>query len=427
MIILLLILAAAPALAAEPFADWKYFGRIQAPQERFVALPLLPQNLGLSDKSDLSDFRIVDARGLEVPYAVVVETEFLTETTRKGMELNREYPDPSTSRITVDFGASMTKNKITVETEGNNFRRSMRVEGSDNLQTWATILPEGWLIAAGDSPEKRFESFDIGSNNYRYVRVSVSKMPEEKKPPEIRQVSFRYTVIRKPQETALQGTLLQSQTKDRTSTVELDFGVRNLPMQRFHLLLGGDPARIFEKKCELSGRNSLQHEERIRFESGEYGKSQMVDTSWEHLGTGAVYRNTQGELLLDLKVPSKFRYVRIEIENGDSPPLDISGVTAYVTPAYLIFEPAGQSRFDVYTGNPGAPEPRYESSKVLSALDTQTLMKCPSIDLAERTGIKPKIKPEGQRLVWVVLAAVVLFTARIFWNTARSIGKDRAA
>jgi hypothetical protein len=427
MLILFLVLGVVSASAAEPFADWKYYGRIQARQERFVALPLLPQNLDLSEKPDLSDFRIVDARGFEVPYAVVFETEILNEMTRNGTELNREYPDPSASRITVDFGASMTKNKITVETEGNSFRRSIGVEGSDDLRSWATILQEGWLIAAGDAPEKRFESFDIGSNNYRYMRVSVHKMPEEKKPPEIKQVSFRYTVLRKPQETAVRGTLLVRQTKDGISTVELDFGVRNLSIQRFQLMLSRDPARIFEKKCKLFGRNSLVHSERIRFESGEYGKERMVATSWEHLGSGDVYRNTQGELSLDLKVPSRCRYVRIEIENGDSPPLDINTVVAYTTPVYLVFEPAGQYRFDVYTGNPAAAAPRYESSKVLGALDTQTLMKCPSIALMERPGIKPKTKPKGQGLVWIVLGLVVLFTAWIFWNTARSIGKERAA
>jgi hypothetical protein len=431
ILILLLIFGAVSASAgnlsaAEPFADWKYHGQIQAPPEKFVALPLTPQILDRSEKSDLSDFRIVDARGSEIPYAVVFETEMLSKMIQKGKELNRDYPDPSTSRITVDFGASVTKDKITVETEGNNFRRFLRVEGSDDLHSWATILREAWIIAAGDTPEKRFESFDIGSNNYRYMRVSVSKMAEEKKPPEIKQVSFRYSAIRKPQETAVQGVVLQSQTKDGKSTFEVDFGFRNLSMQRFQLMLGGDPARIFEKKCELSGRNSLQHAERIRFESGEYGKERTVATSWEPLGFDSVYHNTKDEMSMELKVHSRFRYVRIEIENGNNPPLDISGVTAYTIPTYLVFEPARQSRFEIYTGNPDASAQRYESSKVLGSLDTQTLMKCAPMDLAEWSGMKPKTEPKGQKLVWVVLAIVVLFTAGIFWNTARSIGKGSA-
>jgi hypothetical protein len=207
--------------------------------------------------------------------------------------------------------------------------------------------------------------------------------------------------------------------------VDLDFGARNLSFQRFQLLL--DSSRIFEKRCELSGRNSLQHEERIRFESGEYSKSRIVETSWQRLGSGTVYRNAQGKLSLDLNVPSRFRYVRIEIENGDSQPLDIGGVIGYMTPVYLVFEPAGQSSFDIYTGNQSAAPPRYESAKTLGALDTQTLAKCPSIELTERLGTNPRPKPKGQTLVWVVLWLAVIFSAWILWNTAKSIGRERAA
>jgi uncharacterized membrane protein len=425
ILILFLILGAVSAPAAEPFQDWRYHARIQAPEGQFVALPLLPQNLDLSEKSDLSDFRIVDSRGLEVPYAAVFETETTHEDIQKGTEINREFPDPSTSRLTVDFGALTAKNKITVETEGNNFRRFLRVEGSDDLRAWATLLPEGWLIAAGDAPEKRFESLPLGYNNYRYIRVAVSKMPEERTPPAIRRVSFHHIVVRKPQETAVHGRFLARNFKNGTTILDLDFGARNLSIQHFQLLL--DSKRIFEKRCELSGRNSLQHEERIRFESGEYSKSRMVETSWERLGSDAIYRNTQSKLSLDLNIPSRYRYVRIEIENGNSPPLDINGVIGYSTPVYLFFEPAGQSSFDIYTGNQSAAPPRYESSKTLGALDAQTLAKCPSFTLKERLGARPQTKPKGQALVWAVLWLAVIFAAWILWNTAQSTRKEPAA
>jgi hypothetical protein len=368
----------------------------------------------------------MDARGFEVPYAVVYEKDMEFQTDRSGTELNREYPDASTSRITVDFGAPVAKNSIKVETAGNNFRRSLQVEGSDDLRAWSMLLREGWLIAAGDSLDRRFESFEIGSNTYRYMRFSVRKMPEEQEPPRIIRVTCRQTVIRKAQETPVQSTLLGYGTQGGTSTLEVDFGARNLPAQRFQLLLRRDPFRIFEKRFYLDGRNSLRHAERIRFESGEYSKERTVETPWELLGSGVVYRNAQGRISLDLPVASRCRYVRIRIDNGDSPPLEIGGVTAYAVPAYLVFEPAGQSRFDVYAGNAAAAPPRYESSKALASLDTRSMAKC-QVALDAQSGAAPKTQPGGQRFVWGILAAVVLFTAWIFWNTARNIGKEKSA
>ncbi len=422
-----LILSAGYASAAEPYAAWKYWSRIQAPDTRIVALPLGPQNLDLCEKRDLSDFRIVDSRGSEVPYAVVFETGLQRETNLRGTELNREYPDSSTSRVTVDFGSPVTKNRIRVETTGNSFRRMVRVEGSDDLREWSTLLPEGWLIAAGDTPEKRFESLDIGPNTYRYVRVSLSKMPDEKEAPGILQVSCRHLVVRRPSEAAVQAVLAAYGTKDRTSTAEVDFGKRNLPVQRLQLLLGRDPARIFEKRCDVYGRNSRQHTERIRFESGEYGKTRTVESPWEYLGSAVIYRNAQGQGSLALAVASKFRYVQIRIEDGDSPPLEVSGVMGYAVPAYLVFEPAGHSRFDLYAGNAEAPVPRYQTAQVLASMDTRSMAKCPEIRLARRPESIPRQQPEGRRFVWGILGLAVLFTAWILWNTARNIGRERSA
>ena len=427
ILVFFLILSAAYASAAEPYAAWKYWSRIQAPDARIVALPLRPQNFDLSEKRDLSDFRIVDSRGLEVPYAVAFETELRSETNLRGTEINREYPDSSTSRITVDFGSPVTKNRISVETTGNSFRRLVRVEGSDDLRQWSTLLPEGWLIAAGDTPEKRFESLDIGSNTYRFVRVSVIKMPDEKEAPGILQVSCRHLVIRRPSETSVPSILSAYSTRDRTSTAEIDFGTRNLPVQRLQLLLGRDPARIFEKRCDVYGRNSRQHTERIRFESGEYGKTRTVDTAWEYLGSAVLYRNAQDQNSLALPVPAKFRYVQIRIQDGDSPPLEVSGVTGYAVPAYLVFEPAGQSRFELYTGNAEAPVPRYQTAQILASMDTRSLAKCPETQLARRPESIPHAQPQGRRFVWGILGLAVLFTAWILWNTARSIGRERNA
>jgi hypothetical protein len=425
VLILFLILSAVSAPAAESYAAWKYRGRIDAPDARFVALQLHSRNLDLCEKSDLSDFRIVDARGAEVPYAVVFETDLQLQTDRRGTELNREYTDAATSRITVDFGTSVAKNSITVETAGNNFRRFLQVEGSDDLRAWSMLLPEGWLIAAGDSLDRRFESFETGSNTYRYMRFSVRKMPEEEEPPRIVRVTCRHTVTRKAPETPVQSTLLGYGTQAGTSTIEIDFGARNLPVRRFQLLLNRDPFRIFEKRCHLYGRNSLQHLERIRFESGEYSKERAVETPWDFLGSGVVYRNAQSSMSLELPVASRCRYVRIRIENGDSPPLEISGVTGYTVPAYLVFEPAGQSRFDVYAGNATAAPPRYESSRALASLDTRNMAKCP-VTLDAQSGAIAEKQPRGQLFVWGILVAVVLFTAWVFWNTARNIRKQKS-
>ncbi len=427
ILFLLVILSAGYAFGKGPFDDWKYRGEAQAPAARFVALPLSPQNLDLCDKSDLSDLRITDMRGLEVPHAVVYETESRSEKERTGIVLNREFSDPSTSRLTVDFGAGLTKNSISVETSGNNFRRRLKVDGSDDLLAWATLLPEGWLLAAGDTPERRFESVNIGANTYRYIRVSVEKMPEENEAPRILRVVCRHVVVRSSAEFAVQGKLTDYTTAAGISTAVIDMGTRNLAVQRLRLLLARNPERIFEKHCVVSGRNSSQHPERVRFETQEYGRERTVETPWEPVGSGTVYQNQQGNRSLDLPMQARFRYTRVRIDDGDSPPLELSGATGYAVATYLVFEPADQSRFILYAGKADAQAPRYESARMLAALDTRNLPKCTAVEFERQPGSQPKELPPGQRFVWFVLAAVVAFTVWILWHTARAIRREETS
>lgn len=140
-----------------------------------------------------------------------------------------------------------------------------------------------------------------------------------------------------------------------------------------------------------------------------------------------MFGNPRDRESLELPVRSPLRYLRIRIENGDSPPLELSGALGYAVPTYLVFEPANQSRFILYAGNPDTSASHYESAKVLASLDTRTLPKRRAADLEEQPSAQTKELPAGERLVWVVLAVVAAFTVWILWYTARTLGRDQDA
>lgn len=421
MRILVFLLSLGLAQAQEPAKLWKYRGDLQAPSARFVALPLTFQNLDLCAKADLSDLRLTDPRGTEVPYALVFDEERMTESELAGVELNRESPDAVTSRLTADFGHNLVKNRITVATSGNSFRRRVLVEGSDDLRTWVMLLPEGWVIAAGIAPSRRFESLDIGASTYRYVRVSVAKMAEEEERPRIDKITCTRVTVRKPVETAVAGRLLSYLSAQRASIAEFDFGSGRIPLRRVRLVLSRDPARLFRKSCSVWGRDSLHHAERVKFETGEYGNERTVETPWQHAGDGSLYREVNGRESLELALRLPYRYVRFRIEDGDSPALEVSGVEGFSVPAYLVFEPAGQSRFSLRTGNSAAPVPSYQSWAMLESLDARTLAKCAAVQLeAQQGGLGEARPPEGQTVVWVFLSFAVAATALLLWRTART-------
>jgi hypothetical protein len=425
IIFLAALLFAASVEAATPYRDWKFRGDVLVPKEKYVAVPLSPRDLERCDKPECSDLRLVDMNGAEVPYAIVFEGERRTETDLTGREINRESPSAGTSRLTIDFGSSLPKDRITVETSGDSFRRRAKVEGRDDLQNWVTLQPEAWLIAAGASRERRFESVEIGLNTYRYLRVTVSAMAEESETPRIERVGCKNIVVRPAREVPTAAAILSYSVDPKEgSTLDLDFGLRHLPIQRLRLMVTKPPDRLFRKNCTVLGRDTLQHSERVRFETGELGRERMVESPWARVGSGAVYRDADGRESMEIAVPVSFRYVRVRIEEGDSPPLELRGVEGMLIPAYIVLEPAGQTRFQVFAGSAEAPGVHYQFGPVLASLDSRELRKSEPIRFEAQVAPRTGGPPPGQSLVWVVLALAVGVTTWMLWFTARRLGDE---
>ncbi|MBN1442048.1 MAG: DUF3999 family protein [Planctomycetes bacterium] len=418
-------------LAAEvDFDAWSWRAQVTAPRRSFVSLPLTPEIFDACDKPDLTDLRLSDARGVEVPCAVVRERERREEREIAGKELNRDQPDAGTSRLTIDFQTSLAKNRVAVKTEGDNFRRRVRIEGSPDQERWSEILKEGWIFAVARERGGRFETLDIGENTYRYLRVWVEKMPDEPEPPRIEAVTCRHVVVEQPEETTRRA-VLESYTHDpetRTSTALVDFGLRHLPIVRLSLSLASDPQRVFRRECRIWGRNSLEHVERIRFETDELGEERVVETSWSFVGAATVLRDASGRESLELRFPAPYRYAKIEVANADSPPLDIGGVDAVLHPVHLVFEPAGGTSFTLYAGNPEAAAARYEARATLESLDARKLPKATAGPLEALAGARPRPTQGGQTMVWILMALAVLATAALLWYTAAAgaRGGDKA-
>ncbi len=418
--VLIFHLLATTPVHANNFKDWRQHGALKAPTGRFVRISLTPNIFDACDHADLSDLRLADSKGTEVPHAIIREKEIREEVELAGQVLNLESPTPDSSRITVDFGGSVVKNRISVATAGSNFRRKVRVEGSADQVSWAEVLPEGWLFAVPGGP--RFERLDLGPNNHRYLRVTVSRMPEEPRAPGIDSVQCRHVVVRKPAESE-RGAVLQSyatETTTRQSTAFLDFGLRHLPVARLKITLGSDPQRVFRRECQVFGRNSLEEKIKVRFETKEYGGVREIETPWTRLGSGALFRDATGAESLELSVEAPYRYLKCVIENADSPPLDVSGVTGVLHPVHVIFEPAGQTSFMLHCGNQAAEAPVYEATSTLVALDVRTLPTCEVAALVLDTGARTGEPPAGQTAVWVCLGVVVVATLALLWWTAVS-------
>jgi uncharacterized protein DUF3999 len=173
------ILVATTVAAQTSLSLWPYYVDV-APQrsstgmyETTVPLPVLDRA-----RADLADLRLYDSSNREVPYAIRVRRE-VDEKKKITAQIFNNATAGSASEVSVDLGENHGEhNEIEVNSDGDNFRRQVVVEGSDTGRDWRTLNNAG-VIFSFSSHNSSVESGHVPypTSRYRYLRVRVMPDP----------------------------------------------------------------------------------------------------------------------------------------------------------------------------------------------------------------------------------------------------------
>ncbi len=360
-------LAAAPARGDFDPSAWEYRGGVSVPPGAaaagLVELDLPPEVLDRA-RPDLSDLRLVGEDGKEIPYVIEDARPAGAGEESAARLYNRAFREGRSSSATADLGAKVRKNRVRVVTAGEDFRRGVEVEGSDDGSSWRTLVRGALLFRVGPSGGAEYEkdAVAVPENDLRYLRVTVHNGPGDPGRVEISDILVR----REPpppspaRPVPLAGSYVE-QTGNRT-LLEFDLGFRHLPLRE--LKLSFSELNYF-RRLRLSGR---QEKTRIVKSAVEDAKplEREVPEDWRPISSGAVYRYAGAEggeesPAVDL-ASAGCRYLRVEILNGDDPPLSFTGAEVSRAERRIRFPaPPGEGAF-LYFGNPSARSPRYDLS-----------------------------------------------------------------
>lgn len=127
-------------------------------------------------RADFGDLRLIDGARREVPFAIrhrSVRREFRSLPAK---EFNRvTLPDRSVE-LSLDLGAGAAEhNRAEITASGINFRRSVRIDGSDDGKEWRKLVtnaPIMYFTAAGQTLDARAVTYP--ASRFRYLRVTAS-------------------------------------------------------------------------------------------------------------------------------------------------------------------------------------------------------------------------------------------------------------
>jgi len=417
-------------------AQWQYCAEvtIEKGSDEYCRLALTPDVYNVA-RRDLGDIRLVDTDGEQIPYVLAESKETARRQTYEPAVINRSTNAQHAALVTLDFGDKTTKNSIDVVTAGSNFRRAVKVEGSNDNIEFFTLIEQAYVFAV--SYDRRFEQIDLPVNDYRYLRISVSPMEAEQNSPVIGVVKASRMEPGRAEHQPVKMVLAgQSEDdKNRSSIYLYDLAYRSLPITEIELDVADD---FFYRYVTVEGRDAATQKVRIDSEDTRQ-RFREVEVSWERIIGDAIYRyigpDGQKRERLILRIPSGrrvHRYLKVEIQNYDDKPISLKSALAKMMAHEIVFESKDSAPLLLYVGSESAGTPQYDLKQRLSdplqiSARTARLEGITGNPLFKQAEERPVSWTEKHKaLLLVVMVGAVLVLGGFILRSFRSIQSQQA-
>lgn len=392
-------------------AAWPFIVEIQpAPSAPALYDLTLPLPVMDRSRSDLSDLRLFDAQGKEIPYAIRIRRDVDERRAVDGNLFNHATSGKATE-VSVDLGeAPLNHNEVEVETYGSNFRRRVEVDGSDNGTGWKK-LQNNALIFAFESQTKTVQSNRVSYpvSRYRFLRVRVfGDDLVDKQAPGIG--SVRVVMVVKSQ-----GELTMWNVN--VPSFQL-FRYEGAPSSAWNIDLGGyvpvDRLILNVKQTSFSRPFHLEAVDDLQ--------------NLRLVTSGELTRRTGEEvkpIVIMLNREEHARKLRLVVSDHSNEPLMISSISVGAPARQLVFElkeaPALPLR--LLYGNPKAEAPHYDFENELVTKLANTPVRIGVGPATQNPNYEPEPLPFTERVSWliyIVLAISSLALALILWKLSQA-------
>ena len=431
LVIAVLLMGTISNVFALDLTKWQYKAEVTVEDGtgEYGRLILTP---GIYDAArlDLADIRLLDAQDRQVPY-VLAKARDITERLKYSPALiNRSTNTEGSAMVTLDFGKQVVKNSVEVETGGNNFRRAVKIEGSNDNVEFFTVVEEAYVFAIDYNT--RFEQVDLPANDYRYLRITVKPMATEEKSPVIDDVRAHKVEKKFAQRRPVEMLQVEhsENEKSKSSIYIYDLAYRHLPVSEIEL---GVADNAFYRCVTVDGRDAATRKVKVDSEDNRQ-RFKEVEVRWERIISDTIYRYTEADgkkrEKLILRVPSSrrvYRYLKIAVRNYDDRPLTVNSASAKMIADNIVFAAQDDVASALYVGAKSATKPQYDLARRLS-LPLQVKARMARLGGITDNPLFGKVEPrplawteKHKVLLWIIMGAVVVVLAGFILKSFKSI------
>lgn len=344
---LLLVLAAAtPAQVAQRSEalgpkDFEFRAPMEVAEPADYGTLRLDRSFYEHTRSRWGDLRVFSPRNEDVPWTFRDDVPPAPAQPPAVRIQNRVRTPTGALQFVTDFGRGpVYHDAITLHLSGDEFRRNLRLESSQDGHRWDFVRDGAILRFQQDGQRLEYLTVEYSASTRRYLRVTIENWSD---PAALTGVTAR-TAARHPVEWEDLGSYVVRvvQRKDGMSVWECELPFREIDSGRITL---ETPAAEFARSVSVSSSTD--------------GKLFIED------GSRLLYRVPDAEQLSLLHVRIHGPRLRIKVVDGDNSPLQVSRIRLEVPVREIVLPARTPGQYRVYLGRPSTGRPDWDLGEVL--------------------------------------------------------------
>jgi hypothetical protein len=388
------------------FAQFQTTGKIKEVTENGFHEIILSPEIRSYSKQDLSDIRIFNAKGNEVPYFIQSNSEALLSSFEEYEIVSKTvFPKKSTS-IVVSIPSVKNNNQLSLFIANADVEKNYSISGSNNLEEWFGISNSQTLYDLNSTTEASVvKTISYPLSTYKYLKIDF----DDKKtlPINVLKVGNFNTQLRK--------NILQDIKPKKTIRFEF-----LLPQKHTQLQVAFDAPQIINQIDFEISKPTYYKRKAVIYKKVKRESKRKTEIIEEEIVSFELNSNTKNSFTIPEMFEKDFY---IKIENKNNQPLTISSVKYSQKPVSAIVELYTNEKYTIKTGNKNLNEPEYDLSdfknNIKGSLPQTSIYDIQQSTLSKKQSADKSFWQQG----WFMWLCIILGGITILFFTA-SLVKD---
>lgn len=385
------------------FAQHKTTAKIKTVANDGLYKIVLPPAIRSFSKENLSDFRVFDTKGNEVPYFIIEnEKETFSNTFEEYSILSKTVVPKKSSSIVISNPSLTNINQISLSIANSDVVKTYSISGSDDQKEWFGLSNSQELEDLNSTDKTTvFKTISFPLCSYRFLKIDF----DDKK-------TLPINILKAGNfNSQVQNNLLQQIIPKSISITQIP----NEKKTQIHLVF--DAPQVINQIAFDITKPTLYKRNASIFKNVTRKIKHKTETYQENIANFELSSDTKNTFNISEIFEKEFFII---IENQDNQPLTVSEIKCNQIPVAIIADLKANEKYTVKTGNSNLNAPQYDLSYFKNNIATtlpKTIIYGIEQTITTQNGIQEKSFWQQSWFMWLCIAlggiAILYFTASL--------------